>query len=71
MRNGQAQLARVRPEADAATRRFGVPGPVLVAVWGMELNTSAAVVPAPSMHFYRRQPLLYLSWCGRRREVYS
>ena len=38
VRNGQAQLARVRPEADAATRRFGVPGPVLVAVWGMESN---------------------------------
>ena len=38
VRNGQAQLARVQPEADAATRRFGVPGPVLVAVWGMESN---------------------------------
>lgn len=38
VRNGQAQLARVRTEADAATRRFGVPGPVLVAVWGMESN---------------------------------
>lgn len=38
VRNGQTQLARVRTEADAATRRFGVPGPVLVAVWGMESN---------------------------------
>ena len=36
--NGQAKLAQVRAEADAATARFGVPAPVLVAVWGMESN---------------------------------
>lgn len=36
--NGQAKLAQVRAEADAAASRFGVPAPVLVAVWGMESN---------------------------------
>lgn len=36
--NGQAKLAQVREQADAAANRYGVPAPVLVAVWGMESN---------------------------------
>ena len=36
--NGQAKLAQVRAQADAAASRYGVPAPVLVAVWGMESN---------------------------------
>lgn len=36
--NGQAKLAQVRTQADAAASRYGVPAPVLVAVWGMESN---------------------------------
>src|SRR3989344_5305707 len=36
--NGQAKLAQWRPKADAAASRYGVPAPVLVAVWGMESN---------------------------------
>lgn len=36
--NGQARLAQVRTEADAASNRFGVPPAVLAAVWGMESN---------------------------------
>lgn len=35
---GQQKLAELRPEADAATTRHGVPGPVLMAVWGIESN---------------------------------
>jgi len=35
---GQQKLAELRPEADAATARHGVPGPVLMAVWGIESN---------------------------------
>ncbi|WP_290873399.1 lytic murein transglycosylase [Aquabacterium sp.] len=35
---GQARLAEVRPEADRASARYGVPAPVLAAIWGMESN---------------------------------
>ncbi len=36
--NGQSRLAELRNEADAATAQYGVPGPVLMAVWGIESN---------------------------------
>ncbi len=35
---GQQKLQDLRPEADAATVRYGVPGPILMAVWGIESN---------------------------------
>lgn len=35
---GQQKLLDFRLEADAATARHGVPGPVLMAVWGIESN---------------------------------
>jgi lytic murein transglycosylase len=35
---GQAKLAQVHDPADAAAARYGVPAPVLVAIWGMESN---------------------------------
>lgn len=35
---GQQKLAQFRAEAEAAASRHGVPGPVLMAVWGMESN---------------------------------
>lgn len=35
---GQQRLLQLRAEADAVTARYGVPGPILMAVWGMESN---------------------------------
>ncbi len=35
---GQDKLLQVRAEADAAATRYGVPAPILVAIWGMESN---------------------------------
>lgn len=35
---GQQKLAQFRAEADAAASRYGVPAPVLIAVWGIESN---------------------------------
>lgn len=35
---GQAKLQQVRPEADAAAARYGVPPTILAAIWGMESN---------------------------------
>ena len=36
--NGQQKLAQYKSEADAASARYGVPGPILMAVWGLESN---------------------------------
>ncbi|MDO9004180.1 MAG: lytic murein transglycosylase [Aquabacterium sp.] len=35
---GQQKLVELRLEADAASTRYGVPGPILMAVWGIESN---------------------------------
>ncbi|MDP9966234.1 lytic murein transglycosylase [Variovorax paradoxus] len=35
---GQDKLLQVRAEADAAAARYGVPGTIVVAIWGMESN---------------------------------
>jgi len=35
---GQQKLVELRVEADAASTRYGVPGPILMAVWGIESN---------------------------------
>ncbi|MBA4111620.1 MAG: lytic murein transglycosylase [Leptothrix sp. (in: Bacteria)] len=35
---GQQKLQELRPETEAATTSHGVPGPILMAVWGIESN---------------------------------
>jgi membrane-bound lytic murein transglycosylase B len=35
---GQQKLLQFRAEADEASTRYGVPGPILMAVWGIESN---------------------------------
>lgn len=35
---GQQKLLQFQAEADAASSRYGVPGPILMAVWGLESN---------------------------------
>ena len=35
---GQDKLVEVRDPADAAAARYGVPAPIVVAIWGMESN---------------------------------
>ncbi len=35
---GQQKLEQVKELADAASARYGVPSPILVAIWGMESN---------------------------------
>ncbi|MFZ5525611.1 MAG: lytic murein transglycosylase [Pseudomonadota bacterium] len=36
--NGQQKLLELRDQADAVNARYGLPGPVLMAVWGIESN---------------------------------
>ena len=59
--NGQARLAQVRTDAEAATARHGVPAPVLVAVWGMESNYGANYGDVPVI-----DALATLAFEGRR-----
>ena len=35
---GQLKLEQVRAQAEAASAQYGVPSPILVAIWGMESN---------------------------------
>ncbi|WP_237478865.1 lytic murein transglycosylase [Lichenibacterium dinghuense] len=39
---GRALLAKYSDDLAAIERRFGVPGPILVAIWGLETNYGAA-----------------------------
>jgi lytic murein transglycosylase len=41
IRRGQAQMKRHRATLDRIERRFGVPAPVLIAIWGLETNSGA------------------------------
>lgn len=44
-RAGQARLAEWRDTLAAIERRFGVPGPIILAVWGRETNFGREVLP--------------------------
>jgi lytic murein transglycosylase len=41
IRRGQALMQRHRATLDRVERRFGVPAPVLIAIWGLETNYGA------------------------------
>jgi lytic murein transglycosylase len=58
---GQEALARVRPEADAAAARYGVPASVLVAIWGIESNFGSNYGDIPTI-----DALATLGFEGRR-----
>jgi lytic murein transglycosylase len=58
---GQDALSRVRPEADAAAARYGVPPSLLVAIWGIESNFGANYGDIPTI-----DALATLGFEGRR-----
>ena len=41
MRRGQALMQRHKATLDRVEQRFGVPGPILIAIWGLETNYGA------------------------------
>jgi lytic murein transglycosylase len=41
MRRGQALMQRHRATLDRIEKRFGVPAPILIAIWGLETNYGA------------------------------
>jgi lytic murein transglycosylase len=58
---GQARLAQVRDAADAAAKRHGVPGEILVAIWGLESHYGANFGDIPTI-----DALATLGFDGRR-----
>jgi membrane-bound lytic murein transglycosylase B len=58
---GQEKLVQVRAEADAAAARYGVPAPVLVAIWGVESNYGSHYGDVPTI-----DALATLAFDGRR-----
>ena len=60
---GRDKLIQVRAEADAAAVRYGVPAPVVVAIWGMESNYGSNYGDIPTI-----DALATLGFEGRRQE---
>jgi lytic murein transglycosylase len=58
---GQERLAQVAAEAQSAAARYGVPAPVLVAVWGIESNYGSNYGDTPTI-----DALATLGFEGRR-----
>jgi lytic murein transglycosylase len=58
---GLDKLAEVRPEADAAAARYGVPATLVVAIWGMESDYGANMGDVPAV-----DALATLGFEGRR-----
>ena len=60
---GRQRLAEVRVEADAAAARYGVPPPIVVAIWGMESNYGSNYGDIPTI-----DALATLGFEGRRED---
>ena len=60
---GREKLAQIRPEADAAAARYGVPASILVAIWGMESNYGSNYGDIPTI-----DALATLGYEGRRQD---
>ena len=58
---GQEKLAELREQADAAAARYGVPAPLLIAIWGIESNFGANRGDIPTI-----DALATLAFDGRR-----
>ncbi len=58
---GQQRLFEVQAQADAATARYGVPAPILLAIWGMESNFGSNYGSTPAI-----DALATLGFDGRR-----
>ncbi len=58
---GTARLAEVRRDADAAAAKYGVPAPVLAAIWGVESNFGGDFGDVPAI-----DALATLAFEGRR-----
>ncbi len=63
---GQRTYGRLRSLAAEVERRYGVPAPILIAIWGHETDYGAVMGD-----FDLAQALATLAWEGRRRELFE
>lgn len=63
---GEHKLAALGPTIARIAARYGVPGPVLVAIWGMETDYGAS-----AGHFDLVRSLATLAYEGRRRDLFE
>ena len=62
---GRTQLARHRASLSAIEKRFGVPAPIVLAIWARETNFGTATMPYSAMRALATQAYL-----GRRKEQF-
>jgi membrane-bound lytic murein transglycosylase B len=65
IRNGRLMLQRHRALLDRVSDRYGVPAPVVVAIWGMESNYGRVTGAQPIIHV-----LATLAWNPRRADFF-
>src|SRR3546814_16842593 len=63
---GRDRYARMQPRLMAFESRFGVPGPILLGIWGMETNYGGY-----TGNFDVLQSLATLAYDGRRRSLFT
>ncbi len=63
---GRQVYARIRPLAAEVEARYGVPAPILIAIWGHETSYGAV-----RGNFDLARSLATLAWEGRRRELFE
>lgn len=62
---GQKLLQKYRPALDAIEKRFGVPAPIVLAIWGRETDYGRYALPYDTLRVVATQ-----AYVGRRKEQY-
>ncbi|MBS0531026.1 MAG: lytic murein transglycosylase [Proteobacteria bacterium] len=62
---GQRLMQKYRPTLDAIEKRFGVPAPVILAIWGRETDYGRYALPYDAMRVLATQ-----AYVGRRKDQY-
>ncbi|MGY4477389.1 lytic murein transglycosylase [Bradyrhizobium sp. USDA 3364] len=62
---GQRLLQKYRPALDAIERRFGVPAPIVLAIWGRETDYGRYALPYDTLRVVATQ-----AYVGRRKDQY-
>jgi lytic murein transglycosylase len=63
--HGQKLIQQYRPALDAVEKRFGVPGPIVLAIWGRETDFGRYTLPYDGLRVLATQ-----AYVGRRKDQY-
>ncbi len=62
---GRSRMASLSRQLSAAERRYGVPGPIILAIWGRESGYGAAKIPHDAF-----QVLATKAWAATRKDMF-